>query len=287
MKLTTLTIPSLAALAVAAPGTPPFDRGEKGGNALGHLGWARRPSYGGSPPSVYLAPHGQSSGGYPPSGGNPPAIYPQYVGNPQGNYAPPPAGNLHGVYPHGVQTHGGSHGGHSSSGGQRHSGQHHGGHHHSGGKRPVFPSRGGSRTKVYPPPGFNVHSGKSHGEKPHHDGKAHGGQAPGGYLPSGPPHSDGKSHGGHSSPSEGKGVSNPSKDKQSSDKEDHNPKGKQSSKSNGGNDPLSAPAPTSQCVPATYACAMNPKTGAQGWQVCDVTGHWVVSPHRYVLARMR
>ncbi len=31
------------------------------------------------------------------------------------------------------------------------------------------------------------------------------------------------------------------------------------------------------CTPATYACAKNPTTYAEGWQVCDVTGNWVVS----------
>jgi len=29
------------------------------------------------------------------------------------------------------------------------------------------------------------------------------------------------------------------------------------------------------CTPATYACATNPTTGAQGWQICDVTSTWV------------
>ena len=31
------------------------------------------------------------------------------------------------------------------------------------------------------------------------------------------------------------------------------------------------------CTPATYACATNPTTGVDGWQVCDVTSTWVVS----------
>ncbi|KAK1775666.1 hypothetical protein QBC45DRAFT_395890 [Copromyces sp. CBS 386.78] len=30
-----------------------------------------------------------------------------------------------------------------------------------------------------------------------------------------------------------------------------------------------------QCKPATYACAKNPSTHAEGWQVCDVTSKWV------------
>lgn len=29
------------------------------------------------------------------------------------------------------------------------------------------------------------------------------------------------------------------------------------------------------CTPATYGCALNPTTKAQGWQVCDVSGNWV------------
>lgn len=37
--------------------------------------------------------------------------------------------------------------------------------------------------------------------------------------------------------------------------------------------PLSPPV---KCTPATYACAMNPKTNVDGWKVCDVTGEWVV-----------
>ena len=32
-----------------------------------------------------------------------------------------------------------------------------------------------------------------------------------------------------------------------------------------------------KCTPATYGCAKNPSTGVDGWQVCDVTGAWVVS----------
>jgi len=32
-----------------------------------------------------------------------------------------------------------------------------------------------------------------------------------------------------------------------------------------------------KCKPATYACATNAKTGQPGWQVCDVSGNWVVS----------
>lgn len=35
--------------------------------------------------------------------------------------------------------------------------------------------------------------------------------------------------------------------------------------------------PPVQCTPATYACATNPKTNAEGWKVCDVTNEWVVS----------
>jgi hypothetical protein len=31
------------------------------------------------------------------------------------------------------------------------------------------------------------------------------------------------------------------------------------------------------CSPATYACATNPTSSVPGWQVCDVTGTWVVS----------
>jgi hypothetical protein len=31
------------------------------------------------------------------------------------------------------------------------------------------------------------------------------------------------------------------------------------------------------CKPATYACAWNPKANLAGWQVCDTSGHWVVS----------
>lgn len=42
--------------------------------------------------------------------------------------------------------------------------------------------------------------------------------------------------------------------------------------------PLSPPPPPPpKCTPATYACAKNPKTGVDGWKVCDVTGTWVVS----------
>ncbi|KAK3395568.1 hypothetical protein B0T20DRAFT_359059 [Sordaria brevicollis] len=36
--------------------------------------------------------------------------------------------------------------------------------------------------------------------------------------------------------------------------------------------PLSPPL---ECKPATYACAKNPHTNAEGWQVCDVTKKWV------------
>ena len=32
-----------------------------------------------------------------------------------------------------------------------------------------------------------------------------------------------------------------------------------------------------KCTPATYGCAHNPSTGVDGWQVCDVSGSWVVS----------
>lgn len=32
-----------------------------------------------------------------------------------------------------------------------------------------------------------------------------------------------------------------------------------------------------QCTPATYSCAKNPNTHAEGWQVCDVDSKWVVS----------
>ncbi|KAJ9155167.1 hypothetical protein NKR23_g1912 [Pleurostoma richardsiae] len=41
---------------------------------------------------------------------------------------------------------------------------------------------------------------------------------------------------------------------------------------------LAAPADIAArdtCKPATYGCAKNPTTGAEGWQVCDVTGVWV------------
>ena len=29
-----------------------------------------------------------------------------------------------------------------------------------------------------------------------------------------------------------------------------------------------------RCTPATYACAHNPKTGAEGWKVCDTQRIW-------------
>ncbi|KAM7209733.1 hypothetical protein V8F20_000136 [Naviculisporaceae sp. PSN 640] len=35
------------------------------------------------------------------------------------------------------------------------------------------------------------------------------------------------------------------------------------------------PPPPAKCTPATYACAKNPKTGVDGWKVCDVTQAWV------------
>jgi len=43
------------------------------------------------------------------------------------------------------------------------------------------------------------------------------------------------------------------------------------------NSPPPPPPPPPTCKPATYACAKNPKTGVDGWQVCDVTSKWVVS----------
>ena len=36
-------------------------------------------------------------------------------------------------------------------------------------------------------------------------------------------------------------------------------------------------AQTNTCKPATYTCATNPSTHVPGWEVCDTTGHWVVS----------
>ena len=45
------------------------------------------------------------------------------------------------------------------------------------------------------------------------------------------------------------------------------------------NSPPPPPPPPPTCKPATYACAKNPKTGVDGWQVCDVTSKWVVSKH--------
>lgn len=36
-----------------------------------------------------------------------------------------------------------------------------------------------------------------------------------------------------------------------------------------------------QCVPGSYACATNPKTGASGWATCDNTGRYVVSLLKY------
>lgn len=36
-------------------------------------------------------------------------------------------------------------------------------------------------------------------------------------------------------------------------------------------------SPKPGCTPATYACAKNPTTGGQGWQVCDVNRKWIVS----------
>ncbi len=40
---------------------------------------------------------------------------------------------------------------------------------------------------------------------------------------------------------------------------------------------MAAPAVGDACTPATYTCAQNPSTGAEGWEVCDVSGAWVVS----------
>ena len=40
---------------------------------------------------------------------------------------------------------------------------------------------------------------------------------------------------------------------------------------------LALATPPPACKPATYACAKNPDTYVPGWQVCDVTGKWVVS----------
>ncbi|KAK3330598.1 hypothetical protein B0H66DRAFT_68995 [Apodospora peruviana] len=39
--------------------------------------------------------------------------------------------------------------------------------------------------------------------------------------------------------------------------------------------PTTPPPPVQTCKPATYACAKNPKTGVDGWQVCDVLNHWI------------
>jgi hypothetical protein len=36
------------------------------------------------------------------------------------------------------------------------------------------------------------------------------------------------------------------------------------------------------CTPATYSCTAD----AQGWQVCDTTGNWVVSSPRFLLHRL-
>ncbi|PHH59437.1 hypothetical protein CDD81_3197 [Ophiocordyceps australis] len=41
----------------------------------------------------------------------------------------------------------------------------------------------------------------------------------------------------------------------------------------------------SGCKPGTYQCATNPKTGQQGWQVCNTGGEWVYGgdcPHKTV-----
>ena len=40
---------------------------------------------------------------------------------------------------------------------------------------------------------------------------------------------------------------------------------------------MAAPAVGDTCDPATYTCALNPSTGAEGWEVCDAGGAWVVS----------
>jgi len=37
----------------------------------------------------------------------------------------------------------------------------------------------------------------------------------------------------------------------------------------------SYPDYTKYCKPATYSCAFNPDTNCPGWQICDVTSHWV------------
>lgn len=41
--------------------------------------------------------------------------------------------------------------------------------------------------------------------------------------------------------------------------------------------PTSGPAPGSQCMPGSYQCATSPSSGGQGWEVCDVSGTWMVS----------
>lgn len=265
MKITTITVLCVVAIATAAP---PGGRSYPSGPSY--------PSYEGQdggrlrPPSHLDGNHG----------------YPSYPGAPYGS-GPKPSYNPSGSKPSG---------GYPSSGSKHPGGHHHhqGGHYHDG-----YHPYDGQPPKIHIPPHRSPPSGGKHHDgyysPPSHTsghassgGKPSGSYSPppGGYYPTcdskskqqggkqyGEKHHGEKNHGGHRHP----------------DKEGDNqyttrkPQGQtpptpaQPPPTN--KMPTNTPtAPASECTPATYRCSTNPKTGVPGWQVCDVSGKWVVSP---------